>query len=69
MDVLNILFYLTSLKDKDCKAVFERKIPKDIKPVRMGTVVYKIWNTLCDDLFNIYYNKCLLNIWRYFINY
>lgn len=53
---VNILFYLTSLKDKDCKAVFERKIPKDIKPSRMGTIVYKIWNTLCDKLFicNIY---------------
>jgi hypothetical protein len=53
---IHILFYLTTLKEKDCKATFTRVLDKNIKPSRMGTIVYKIWNNLCDPLFisNIY---------------
>ena len=55
---IHILFYLTSLKEKDCKATFTRVLDKNIKPIRMGTIVYKIWNNLCDPLFisNICFN-------------
>ena len=53
---VNILFYLTSLKEKDCKTTFTRVLDKNIKPSRMGTIVYKIWNNLCDASFisNVY---------------